>query len=82
MSNRQNKTFSQLLDGAALHNHGAKAFLASRRSERRTPFIPITLFGFVLDERGPEMMAARLEKEPGRCRILGDARNTPNETTN
>lgn len=45
--------FSTLLDGTKLPNWGAKAFLAGRRTERRTPFIPIQLFGFVLDEPGP-----------------------------
>lgn len=57
----RNIAFANWLKSTPPASIGAKAFLASRREIRRTPFIPITLFGFVLDENGPERMAAPLD---------------------
>jgi hypothetical protein len=54
--------FALLLGGQTLNNFGARKALAMRRQQRAVPFIPICAFGFVLDEAGPERMAAPVER--------------------
>jgi hypothetical protein len=55
------QSFSLLLAGQPLNNFGAREALAMRRQQRAVPFTPINVFGFVLDEAGPERMAAPIE---------------------
>ena len=55
------QSFTLLLGGQTLNNFGAREALAMRRQQRAVPFTPINVFGFVLDERGPERMAAPIE---------------------
>jgi hypothetical protein len=55
---RLQKSFTLLLGGQPLNNVGAREALAMRRQKRAVPFTPINAFGFVLDEQGPERMAA------------------------
>jgi hypothetical protein len=59
---RGEKSFALLLGGKPLNNAGARKALAMRRQQRAVPFIPINAFGFVLDEAGPERMAAPVER--------------------
>jgi hypothetical protein len=61
LAKRPEKSFTLLLGGLALNNFGARKALAMRRQERAVPFTPINAFGFVLDEAGPERMAAPIE---------------------
>lgn len=50
MSRIGNESYSRWLKDSPCLSVGAKAFLAARRRICRTPFIPITLFGFALDD--------------------------------
>jgi hypothetical protein len=61
LTQRSEKSFSLLLAGKPLNNAGARKALAMRRQQRAVPFTPINVFGFVLDEQGPERMAAPIE---------------------
>lgn len=70
-----NESYSRWLKEGPILSFGARAFLMHRwgTAERpRTPWIPITLFGFALDEDGPKTVAPQLDEEPGRC-APGDA---------
>lgn len=57
MSKQPNPAFANWLKSTPPASIGARAFLASRRRIHRGRFIPIQLFGFVLDEDGPKIMA-------------------------
>jgi hypothetical protein len=58
---RIQERFSLLLAGKPLQNFGARSVLAMKRHQRSLPFTPICVFGFQLDEQGPERMAAPIE---------------------
>ncbi|OQW71699.1 MAG: hypothetical protein BVN33_14805 [Proteobacteria bacterium ST_bin13] len=62
---RIQQSFSLLLGGQPLKNFGARATLAMKRQQRAVPFTPISVFGFQLDENGPETNGPQLSEEPG-----------------
>lgn len=60
-----NESFSLWLKEGPVLSLGARNFLAARRRIHRQRFIPITLFGFALDESGGSNEWPPARVEPG-----------------
>jgi hypothetical protein len=68
---RLQKSFALLLGGQPLNNFGARKALAMKRQQRAVPFTKISVFGFVLDESGPKIMAAPVVRTGAAARCGG-----------